>query len=86
MSLEQNQVRGLSSPPSFAFQIVPDDAADLPKPTRGLMVGTAGDVAMITLAGDTIVLPGLLPGVQYAIRARRILATGTLAANIVGLA
>ena len=86
MTGERHQVSGLSSPPVRAFSITPDDQTDLDRPIRGLMVAIAGDVALTTEAGDDVVLPGLLPGIQYAIRARRILATGTNADGLVGLA
>lgn len=77
---------GLESPPSRAFAISPSDAADLAQPIRGLMVATAGDVSFTTIAGDVITLPTLQPGVQYAILASRVRATGTTATGLVGLA
>ena len=77
---------GLESPPSRAFAITPDDGADLAQPIRGLMVADAGDVALTTLAGDVVTLPALQPGVQYAVLASRVQATGTTATGLVGLA
>lgn len=77
---------GLESPPSRAFAVTPTDAADLTIPIRGLMVAVGGNVALVTRGGDTATLPGLEPGVQYAVLATRILATGTTATGIVGLA
>jgi ABC-type maltose transport system permease subunit len=47
-----------------------------------LMVTTEGDVAVETASGTTGTLPGCLPGVQYYIRARKVLATGTTATGI----
>lgn len=81
-----DRAAGLDSPPAHAFTVTPDDDADLARPTRGLMIAAPGDVALVTVGGDTVTLPGLLPGVQYAIRARRVLAAGTTAAGLVGLA
>lgn len=86
MDLFQSYSPGLDSPPARAFAITPDDNTDLPVATRGLMVTSAGAVSVLTVAGDTATLPGLEPGVQYAIRAQRVLATGTTAAGLVGLA
>lgn len=77
---------GLTSPPARAFSITPDDGTDLALATRGLMVGGTGSVALVTTAGDTATLTGLQPGQQYAIRIRRVLATGTTATGLVGLA
>ena len=77
---------GLSSPPSRGMAVSPDDGADLAFAIRGLMVGTAGDVALVTTRGDTITMPALQPGVQYAVLSTRVLATGTTATGLVGLA
>jgi hypothetical protein len=77
---------GLESPPSRGTVVTPDDNADLSFPVRGLMVAGAGDVSVETLGGDTVTLPALQPGVQYAVLARRVLAAGTTATGIIGLA
>jgi len=75
---------GLESPATGAFEIAPDDNADLPFVTRALNVQTTGAVRVSTLNGDTVTLfiaaGGVLP-----IRVSRVLATGTTATNIVGL-
>jgi hypothetical protein len=81
-----NRTAGLESPPAFGFAITPNDTTDLSVTTRGLMVTTAGDVSVITVGGDTVTLPALQPGVQYAIRATRVRATDTTATGLVGLA
>lgn len=86
MQPRNDRAASLTSPPLHAFSISPDDSADLARPTRGLMIAGGGDVALVTLGGDTAILPALLPGIQYAIRARRILASGTTATGLVGLA
>jgi len=77
---------GLSSPPSRGVTVTPNDGSDLAFSIRGLMVSTAGDVALVTTGGDTVTLPALQPGVQYAVLATRVRATGTSATGIVGLA
>ena len=77
---------GLESPPSRGVAITPNNGTDLSYPIRGLMVTGAGDVSVVTTDGDTVTLPSLQPGVQYAIRATRVRATGTTATGIVGLA
>lgn len=77
---------GLNSPPSRAFDVTPHNTNELAVATRGIMVTGAGDVAVVTVEGDEVVLPGLQPGTQYAIRAKIIKATGTTATGIKGLA
>ncbi|MEM0928077.1 MAG: hypothetical protein AAGI89_02185 [Pseudomonadota bacterium] len=81
-----NHEPGLESPPSRGLSVTPDDANDLSFPIRGLMVAGAGDVRVVTIKGDTVTLPALQPGMQYAILATRVLATGTTATGIVGFA
>ncbi|MCQ8184058.1 spike base protein, RCAP_Rcc01079 family [Parvularcula maris] len=76
---------GLESPPSRGFAVTPGTAS-LMTPIRGLMVASAGDVAVTTVGGDQVTLPALQPGVQYAILATHVLSTGTSATGIVGLA
>ncbi|MCB1493210.1 MAG: hypothetical protein KDJ77_15685 [Rhodobiaceae bacterium] len=76
---------GLESPPSHVFAITPDDNNDLAEVTRGLMVASGGDVAVVTLDGDAVTLPALAAGVQYAFRIVRVKATGTTATGLVGL-
>lgn len=86
MSLVNDHASGLTSPALFGFAISPDDTQDLPRPTRALMVGAAGDVRVTLLSGDELVLPSLLPGAQYALRVSRVHASDTTATQIVGLA
>ena len=76
---------GLSDPITGAFSIAPDDASDITTVTRGIVLGTAGDLAVVFKDGSTITLPGLNAGVIYPIRITRVLATGTTATGIVGL-
>lgn len=75
----------LESPFVDGFDIVPDDSQDLSNLTRGLMVTTAGDVAVVFAGGSTVTLPGLIPGQQYIGRIRRVLSTGTTASGLKGL-
>jgi hypothetical protein len=81
----QNTQPGLSGPVQGGFDIVPADGADLPEVTRGLMVTSAGDLAVVLKNGDAITLPGLTPGVIYPVRATRVEATGTTATGVKGL-
>ena len=76
---------GLDSPATGLITIVPDDNADLTIMPRALMVGTAGDVAVIMKDGTLGTLPALQPGVPYPVRVSRVLATDTSATGIVGL-
>jgi hypothetical protein len=50
-----------------------------------LLVGGAGNVAVVTEGGETLTLTGLLAGTVYAVCVSRVKATGTSATSIVAL-
>jgi len=81
----QDHHNGLTGPICGGFDITPDDANDLAQMTRGVMVSSAGDVAVVLRDGDAITLPGLAPGVIYPLRIAKVLMTGTTATGIKGL-
>jgi hypothetical protein len=72
-------------PAKHAFAVAPADGADLAVVTRGLYVGTAGDVKVTTNGGDTVTFKNLAAGLIHPIRASRVFATGTTATDIVGV-
>lgn len=76
----------LSSPAEHAFGITPSDVNDLTYVTRGLYIGTAGNVTCI-LEGDTdsVTFSSLAVGVVHPLRVRQVLATGTSAGALVGV-
>jgi hypothetical protein len=53
--------------------------------TRAIILGAAGDVAVVLKNGDSITLPALAAGVIYPVRVSRVLATGTTATGLKGL-
>ncbi|MEK9213141.1 spike base protein, RCAP_Rcc01079 family [Sphingomonas sp. 2378] len=79
----------VSDPATRAVAIVPADAADLADIPKGIYVGTGGDITMIGAgapSGATGVTWKNVPaGALIPFRPRRILATGTTAANMLGL-
>ena len=74
----------LESPASNAYDIVPDDAADIAVVTRALNVTVEGTVRVTTHSGQTVTLY-IAAGGAFPIRVRRVWATGTSATGIVGL-
>jgi hypothetical protein len=50
-----------------------------------LYIGGAGNVAVVTEAGNTVTFTAVPVGTQLDIRVKQILATGTTATNIVGM-
>jgi hypothetical protein len=76
----------LLEPAASCAIIAPDDGNDLASSTRGLMVSVAGDVKVnFVTTGTAIVLTGLLVGVVYPFRVKRVYATGTTATGILAL-
>ena len=86
MTTYPNWRPGLEIPATRGFAITPSDAALLPNETRGLYVGTAGDVAVV-LVDDTatVTFVGLVAGSVYPLRIKQVNSTNTTASNLVGL-
>lgn len=74
----------LDDPAFDAFDIAPNDGADLAHTTRGIYVGIAGTLKVTMLGGTTVtfydVPIGILP-----IRVTKVFATGTSADELIGL-
>ncbi len=64
-----------------------DIAATHGAPCRAIVVGTAGDVKLVTARGTTVTIPQacLTVGFPYRIQATKIVATGTSAQKILVL-
>ena len=79
----------VSGPARRAQVVVPSDTTDLVDIPKGIYVGTGGDITMIGVdapAGATGVTWKNVPaGALIPFRPRRILATGTTAASMLGL-
>lgn len=70
----------------FAAAVTPHDSTNLAAATRGLYVGTAGDVSAAMLGDSASVTFASVPaGTTLAVRAIRVNSTGTTASNIVAL-
>lgn len=76
---------GLDSPAYDIFSITPSDGADLAQTTRGLWVGTGGNVSVITKGGTTVTITNVADGSILPFRVARVRSTGTTASNILGL-
>lgn len=82
----QNQFSTLDSPAKNAYNVTPNDAANVAFTSRALYVGNTGNVNVI-MAGDAAntLFPYVPAGSMLAIRVNKIWATGTTANNIVVL-
>jgi hypothetical protein len=68
-----------------AFAVTPSDGTALTYPIRGFHVGVAGNVALVTPGGTTVVFVGCVAGAYYPYAATYIRSTSTTATSIVGL-
>jgi len=73
----------LTAPARDGDAITPDDNNDLAVACRGIIVTVAGNVEVVTPAGNTVIYPGLAAGIVHPLRATRIKAAGTTATGIV---
>lgn len=78
----ENHSPGLEAPASGGAAVVPDDNADLGIPARFLWVGGAGDVDLVTVGGESLLVRGCAAGTVVPIRTRRVRATATTATDI----
>ena len=77
--------RSLTSLAENARAVEPSDAEDLPRITRALYVGGAGDVAVRMAGGDIVTFANLQAGPLVPLRISRVMAPGTTASALVGL-
>ena len=79
----RSHATGLDSPARGAASVTPNDGTALSTFSRALYVGTAGNVAVTTVDGDTVTFTaasGFLP-----VCVSHVLSTGTTATDILAL-
>ena len=82
----ENRSLDVSGPLRRAQSITPSDDVDLSFETRAVYVANGGDLSVLTANGETVTLSSVLGGAFYPISIHRVLATGTTASGLVGLA
>lgn len=65
--------------------VTPSDTVDLPNVTRGIYVGTSGDVRVDLKGGTTVTFRALAAGLQHGMAVTRVHATGTTATDILAV-
>lgn len=81
----QNTSPSLSGPATHGFAVTPHDVNVLQETTRALYVGSAGSLAVVLASGAAVTFAGVVAGTTLPVRAARVMATGTTAADILGL-
>lgn len=72
-------------PAQSAAAITPNDSVDLTVATRGIYVGSAGDVKVDMLGSGTVTFTSLQAGTVLPVRATRVYSTGTDATGLIAL-
>jgi hypothetical protein len=87
--MAQDKYPHMSADPSMALdasEVVPNDDSDLPfASAKGLYVGSAGDVSVVTECGSNVTFSGVVAGTVLPVRAVRVKQSGTTAGAIVAL-
>lgn len=68
------------------FVVTPNDTTELPYAVRSLYVGGGGDVSVKNAFGVSVLFKAVPTGSVLPVRTSTVMATGTTATNIVGLA
>lgn len=76
---------GIDSPARRAAAVTPHDSTMLSYVTRGIYVGGAGNVAVLTAGGDTVVFTAVPAGTLLPLRVNRVNSTNTTATAIVAI-
>ena len=78
-----------AAPARRVAALAPDDGADLADTPKGIYVGTGGDLALVAIdapaGANGVTFRNLPSGSLLPVRARRVLATGTTAADLLAL-
>jgi hypothetical protein len=61
------------------------DSVDLTVPTRGIYVGVAGNIKLVTIEGETVTFVGVLAGSTIPVRCKQVFSTLTTATSLLGL-
>ncbi|CDN42081.1 hypothetical protein [Paenibacillus sp. P22] len=77
-------VRFVEASAQGAAAITPNDSTDLAKVTRGLYVGTGGDIKITMADGSVVTRKNVAGGITHPWAVKRIWATGTTAADLIG--
>ncbi len=74
-----------SDPAVGAVSITPNDSTDLTVTTRGIFVGGAGNISLVSADGNTVTFASCAAGSILPIVTKRVMATDTTATALVAL-
>ena len=82
---EPNYTQTANGPADYGFQITPSDSVDLPYVTREVRASGGGVIKWLNMFGDEQ-HTSVADNERVSIKARRVLAAGTTATGLEGLA
>lgn len=77
--------RAKDQPADNAAAVTPHDTNELPNYSRGLYIGGAGNLVIVTVGGDTVTFSNVPAGTVLPVRAKIVKSTSTTATSIVAL-
>lgn len=77
--------QGSGEPANAGFNIGLSDTNYLPFVPRAVYIGASGNLAVMLVSGDIVILVGVVAGTILPIRIVKAFSTGTTAGNLVGL-
>ncbi len=80
-----NASLAVSAPARGGATVVPHDTTELAKVTRGIYVGGAGDIVLVTADGDTLTFKAVPVGSLLPVQAKIIKSTSTTATLMLAL-
>jgi len=79
-----NHSTGLIGSFRHNFSITPHDVNELSNVTRGIYVGSGGDIKLTTIGGDTVTYSNAQSGSTIPVQAKIVFSTGTTATLLLG--
>lgn len=85
MGISDMNAMSIHRPVEGAFDITPNDSADLATATRAVYIGVTGSMKCTMHDDSVITFDGLLDGTIYPLRVKRVWSTGTTVGGVIGL-
>lgn len=74
-----------ADPASGVFSVTPHNSTNFSQNARALYVGSGGTISLVAADGTQATFAGVPSGYVLPVQCKRVNATGTTAANIVGM-
>ncbi len=85
VAFNRSYKQDVTAPAGAGAAVTPNDSTDLTFVSRGLWIGTTGDITVTMEEGGDLTFSAVPDGTLLPLRVSRVLATGTSATNIVAI-